>query len=154
MPHIDSASRVVAAPISRVFAALVTPDALAQWLPPDGMQGSFDHFDPRPGGGYRMVLRYRDETAESGKSTPDSDLVDARFVAIEPNARVIQDVDFVSPDPAYAGTMRMTWSVTDHTNGTRVDILATDVPDGISSEDHAEGLASSLANLADYVERD
>jgi hypothetical protein len=36
--------------------------------------------------------------------------------------------------------------------GTRVDIIADDVPDGISADDHAAGLASSLENLARYVE--
>ena len=34
-----------------------------------------------------------------------------------------------------------------------VDIVAEDVPDGISSADHAAGLASSLTNLAAYVEQ-
>ena len=34
-----------------------------------------------------------------------------------------------------------------------VDITADDVPDGINEEDHAAGLASSLANLAKHVER-
>ena len=37
--------------------------------------------------------------------------------------------------------------------GTRVDIVAEDVPDGISAEDHAAGLASSLTNLAAHVEQ-
>jgi hypothetical protein len=36
--------------------------------------------------------------------------------------------------------------------GTRVSIVAQDVPDGVSAEDHAAGLASSLANLAAYLE--
>jgi hypothetical protein len=36
--------------------------------------------------------------------------------------------------------------------GTRVDFIAEDVPEGISAEDHAAGLESSLANLAAYVE--
>src|SRR5215510_4821646 len=34
-----------------------------------------------------------------------------------------------------------------------VDIVPEDVPDGISAEDHAAGLASSLTNLAAYVEQ-
>jgi hypothetical protein len=34
-----------------------------------------------------------------------------------------------------------------------VDIRADDVPAGISAEDHATGLASSLANLAAHLER-
>jgi hypothetical protein len=67
--------------------------------------------------------------------------------------RVVQAVDFVSDDPSYAGAMTMTWEVTAVDGGTRVDITADDVPDGISSEDHAVGLASSLANLADHLER-
>ena len=62
-------------------------------------------------------------------------------------------MDFVSDDPAYAGTMTMTWEVAAAGAGTRVDIVAEDVPDGISAEDHAAGLASSLTNLAAYVER-
>jgi hypothetical protein len=49
--------------------------------------------------------------------------------------------------------MTMTWEVAVAGAGTRVDIVAEDVPDGISAEDHAAGLASSLTNLAAYVER-
>ena len=64
----------------------------------------------------------------------------------------MQAVDFVSDDPAYAGTMTMTWEVTAADAGTRVDIRADDVPDGISVEDHAAGLAASLANLAAHLE--
>jgi hypothetical protein len=66
---------------------------------------------------------------------------------------VVQAVDFVSDDPAYAGTMIMTWEIAAVDSGTRVEIRADDVPDGISAEDHAIGLASSLANLAAYVEK-
>lgn len=44
--------------------------------------------------------------------------------------------------------MTMTWEITALEDGTRVDIRADQVPDGISAEDHAAGLASSLANLA------
>ena len=62
-------------------------------------------------------------------------------------------VDFVSSDPAFAGTMTMTWAVTAVDGGSRVDITADDVPDGISADDHEVGFRSSLANLATYVER-
>jgi uncharacterized protein YndB with AHSA1/START domain len=88
-----------------------------------------------------------------GKATADSDIVEARYVDIVPGVRVVQAVDFVSDDPAFAGTMTMTWEVTAVEGGTRVDITADDVPDGISAEDHASGLASSLANLAEHVEQ-
>lgn len=142
----------MAAPVARVYAALVDPAALAAWLPPQGMTGRFERFDPRPGGGYRLILTYADATTAPGKATADTDIVEARFVDIVPGVRVVQTVDFVADDPAYAGTMTMTWEVTAVDGGTRVDIRAEDVPAGISAADHAAGLASSLANLATYVE--
>src|SRR5690242_1622010 len=153
MPRTDTGSRMIAAPPARVYAALVDPDALEAWLPPDGMTGRFDRFDARPGGSYRLVLTYADASSAPGKASPDSDIVEARFVDIVPGVRVVQAVEFVSDDPSYAGTMTMTWEVTATGDGTRVDIRADDVPAGISAEDHATGLASSLANLAAHVER-
>ena len=117
------------------------------------MNGRFEHFDARPGGSYRLVLTYTNASTASGKATADSDIVEARFVDIVPGVRVVQAVNFVSDDPDYAGTMTMTWTLTASEDGTRVDIRADDVPAGISAEDHAAGLASSLANLAAHVER-
>src|SRR5690348_2398581 len=153
MGRTDADSRVVAAPPERVYAALVDPEALLAWLPPAGMSGRFERFEARPGGGYRMVLTYVDASEAHGKSSVDSDVVEARFVEIAPGERVVQAVDFVSDDPAFAGTMTMTWEVSAVEDGTLVSIRADDVPAGISAEDHAAGLASSLANLAHYVER-
>jgi uncharacterized protein YndB with AHSA1/START domain len=153
MSRTDTASRVIAAPTDRVYAALIDPDALAAWLPPAGMSGRFERFDARPGGSYRMVLTYADASTAPGKATADSDVVEARFVDIVPGVRVVHAVDFVSDDARYAGTMTMTWEVTATEAGTRVDIRADDVPAGISADDHAAGLASSLANLATHVER-
>ena len=153
MPRTDRASRVIAAPPERVWAALVDPQALLAWLPPGEMTGRFERFDARPGGSYRMVLTYSGAPGAPGKATADSDIVEARFVDIVPGERVVQAVDFVSDDPAYAGTMTMTWEVVAVDAGTRVNIIAEDVPDGISAEDHAAGLDSSLTKLAAYVEQ-
>ncbi|HET7047603.1 MAG TPA: SRPBCC family protein [Solirubrobacteraceae bacterium] len=153
MTRTDNASRVIAVPPDRVYAALVDPEALVTWLPPDGMTGRFERFDARPGGSYRLVLTYADASAARGKASADSDIVDARFVDLVPGVRVVQAVDFVSDDPANAGTMTMTWELAALDAGTHVDIRADDVPAGISAEDHAAGLASSLANLATYLER-
>jgi uncharacterized protein YndB with AHSA1/START domain len=150
----DIASRLVAAPVGRVYEALVDPAALLQWLPPGGMSGRFERFDARPGGSYRLVLTYTDPLGGHGKTTADSDVVDARFVELVPNVRVVQAVDFVSADPADAGTMTMTWTLAAVDAGTKVQIRADDVPAGISAEDHAAGMTSSLANLAAYLERE
>ena len=143
---------MIAASPARVYAALVDPDALVAWLPPAGMSGRFERFDLRPGGSYRMVLTYADASSAAGKSSADTDVVEVRFVEIAPGERIVQAVDFVSDDPAFAGTMTMTWEVGPLDGGTRVDVTAGDVPPGISAEDHAAGIASTLANLAAYVE--
>ena len=49
MTRTDRASRLIAAPADRVFAALVDPEALAAWLPPAGMSGRFERFDATAG---------------------------------------------------------------------------------------------------------
>jgi uncharacterized protein YndB with AHSA1/START domain len=153
MPRTDTALRVVAAPPESVYAAFVDPEALVAWLPPGGMSARFDRFDAYPGGSYRMVLTYADASGAPGKASADTDIVEGRFVDLVPGVRVVQAVDFVSDDPSFAGTMTMTWEATPIEGGTRVEFRADDVPDGISAEDHAAGLTSSLANLAAYVER-
>jgi len=153
MPRTDVARRTVAAPAETVFAAMVEPDDLLVWLPPDGMTGRFGHVDLRTGGSYRMVLTYLDAADAPGKASADTDVVDVRVVQVVPGDRVVQAVDFESDDPAFAGTMTMTWRVEAVDGGTRVEIRAEDVPDGISAEDHAAGLASSLDQLAAFVER-
>lgn len=116
------------------------------------MTGHFDRFDARPGGSYRLVLTYKDPAQGAGKATQDTDVVEARFVDIVPGVRVVQEVDFVSDDPDFAGTMTMTWELVPDGRGTRVEMSADDVPAGIAPEDHAAGMESSLANLAELVE--
>lgn len=153
MTRTDKSSRVVPAPPERVYAALVDPEALTAWLPPAGMTGTFERFDARPGGSYRLVLTYADAATGRGKTTANSDVVEGRFVDLVPGVRVVQAVDFVSDEPANAGTMTMTWELTGVDAKTRVDIRAEGVPVGVSAEDHAAGLASSLANLAAHLER-
>src|SRR6202046_3447166 len=123
MPRTDRGSRVIAAPPGRVWAALVDPGALMAWLPPGGMTGRVERVDARAGGRYRMVLTYADASGAPGKATAESDIVEARFVDIAPGERVVQAVDFVSDDPAYAGTMIMTWEVTAAGAGPRVQLV-------------------------------
>jgi uncharacterized protein YndB with AHSA1/START domain len=151
MSRTDRVSRIITAPLGDVFDALVDRRSLETWLPPDGMSARFERFDPTPGGSYRLVLTYAEPTG-AAKSSPDSDIVEARYVEIVPNDRVVQAVDFVSDDRAFAGTMRMTWAVRAVHDGTLVEFIADDVPEGISAEDHTAGMASSLEHLASHLE--
>lgn len=151
MGRTDQRIAVLDAPPRRVFEAFIDADALVEWLPPTGMVGRIEHFDPRPGGSYRMVLAHRSGTG--GKAGGGEDVVEGRFIEIVPGERVVQAVEFPSDDPAFAGIMTMTWSVAASGAGSVVTFRADDVPEGISADDHQEGFRSSLENLAAFLAR-
>ena len=92
-------------------------------------------------------------TGTRSRARPPSatDITAGRFLALEPGRRIVQTVEFESADPAFAGTMVMTWTLEPTPDGTEVTVSAANVPSGISAEDHAAGLASSLENLARFV---
>jgi uncharacterized protein YndB with AHSA1/START domain len=87
--RVDAASRLIEAAPVAIYRAFVDPAALVQWLPPRGMTGRIEIFDPREGGEYRLVLTYerRDESAR-GKTTDDADVVRGRFLELVPNERI------------------------------------------------------------------
>ena len=148
----DSATRFIAASADVIYRAFVDPKTWPQWLPPDGMTGQIYEFDARPGGTYKMALTYRGDHPSAGKTSDDTDVVEGRFAELIPNHRVVQIVTFQSDDPAFAGEMRMTWSLSPAAGGTDVSIIAENVPIGISKADHDVGLRSTLENLARFVE--
>lgn len=152
MGRTDEAELLVNASPESVYAALTSADSVVRWLPPEGMTGSIEHFDARTGGRYRMTLTYADATEAPGKSSADEDVVEGRFVEVTPDVRVVQEIEFESVDPSYAGVMRMIWEVSAQDTRTVVMFRAEDVPSGISAEDHTDGLTSSLRNLAALVE--
>ena len=149
MPRTDTASRLIAAPPGAVYRAFTDPGSLMAWLPPDGMTGRALLFEPWEGGRYRIALTYTGEG--EGKTDARTDISAGRFLALEPDRRIIMSVAFESDDPAIAGEMIMTWTFAPAPGGTEVAITAEHVPAGITAEDHAAGLASSLDNLARFL---
>ena len=152
MGRTDRASLLIHVPRAAVFLALTSSDALLRWLPPKGMRGRFEHFDMRSGGGYRLVLTYDDAAGAPGKSSADSDVSEVRISQVDPGERVVQEIEFETDDPAFQGTMLMEWRLRSVDEGTIVEIVARNVPVGIRARDHAEGITSSLANLAASLE--
>lgn len=151
--RVDSASRVIHASPAAIYRAHMDPQALISWLPPEGMKGRVERFEPRVGGTYRMVLTYDEpSTSAQGKTTDNSDCVEGRFVELIPDRLIAQLVTFDSDDAAFAGEMKITWTFMPVAEGTRVDVRCENVPSGIRPEDHAAGLSSSLENLARFCE--
>ncbi len=143
---------MIAAAPAVVYEALLDRGAVEAWLPPEGMRGRIERWDPRPGGGFRMALTYLDPTGEPGKTSDATDVVDITFAELVRPERVVQTAVFQADDPAYAGTMAMTWHLAPNGDGTDVTVTATGVPPGIDQAAHEAGITSSLANLASYVE--
>ena len=108
-------------------------------------------FDARAGGGYRMAFVYEDASVP-GKTSANADVFAGQFIELAPGERIVERVVFKSGDPAYAGQMTVTTMLTPTADGTRVDIVCQNVPDGISAADHQAGMTSTLANLAAFVE--
>ena len=77
---------------------------------------------------------------------------EVRISQIDPGERVVQEIEFETDDPALQGTMLMEWRLRSVDEGTIVEIVARNVPEGIRARDHAEGITSSLANLSAYLE--
>lgn len=145
-PH--RASLVVPALPETVYEAFVNPGRLAAWLPPRGARGRITAFEPWPGGRFELTLTFADVP---GKSSANEDVVECRFVDLAPPHRVVLAVSFRSDDPAYAGTMRMTWNFLADPPGTRVSVVAQDVPRGIDRAQHEAGMRSTLENLRDHL---
>lgn len=153
--RIDTASRLIRATPEKVYSAFVDPERLMAWLPPEGMTGRADLFEPWEGGRYRIELSYdnpADAPGGAGKSDAARDIASGEFVTLEPGRSVVQTVEFVSGDPAFAGIMSMRWTFAAEAGGTRVTVAATNVPSGIAPGDHRDGMNASLANLACMLE--
>lgn len=151
--RVDRAVRWMRAPAGSIYRALITRDAVKTWLPPAGARGVAHEFEPRPGGPMRITLIFETsgETG-TGKSSENMDVVEGEFLELMPDQLVRQRFTFVSDDPAFAGAMVMTWRLTPRDGGADVEITAEHVPPGIRPEDHQQGMQSSLANLAKFVE--
>jgi uncharacterized protein YndB with AHSA1/START domain len=149
----DVASRLVAARSEAIYEAFMSADNYGSWLPPKGMTAAVDIYEPRVGGAYRVVLTY-DAAAKGarGKTSARSDVATGHFLELVPNQRIVQSAVFESDDPRFAGTMKIAWTFEQMPKGTRVTVVASDIPDGILKNDQQAGLASSLANLAAFVE--
>jgi uncharacterized protein YndB with AHSA1/START domain len=131
----------------------VDPAAIASWRPPQGMKAEIHTFDPREGGGYRMSFLYTEPDPEvQGKTSDHTDTFEGRFVGLIPGERIVEEIDFVSDDPAFRGTMTITTTFRPVSGGTEVTVVCEDVPEGIGESEHKAGIASSLANLAAFVE--
>lgn len=147
-----SAARTILASPRAIYRAFLDPEAIVSWRAPKGMTPKVFRFDPRTGGGYRMAFVYDDADASQGKSSPNADIFEGRFVELIPEEKIVEAVTFESEDPAFGGTMTITTTLTPVRDGTKVTFTAENVPVGISEAAHKAGMESTLKNLANLLE--
>lgn len=148
----DTASRLIMAETKAIYQAFLNPKSLVSWLPPTGMSGHIENFDPREGGTYKMTLTYEEDQLSSGKTSENTDVYQGKFVELVPDKRIVQLVIFDSESPEFAGDMKQQWLFESLEEGTKITIICENVPIGIHKEDHEIGLKSTLENLAIFVE--
>jgi uncharacterized protein YndB with AHSA1/START domain len=134
-----------------VYRALVDADAVAAWRVPDGMSAFVHEFDARVGGSFRVSLTYESPQGR-GKSAAHTDTYRGRFVELVPNERLVEELEFETSDPAFAGPMRMTTTLSDADNGTDVAVVHDGIPPGVSAQDNEIGTEMALGKLAALVE--
>lgn len=150
----DTASRVIMASPQTIYQAFLDPAAIAAWRPPQGMKCDIYEFEPREGGAFRMSFGYTDsDHGTRGKTSAHADVFHGRFLELTPDKRIVELVEFESDDPAFAGGMTITTTLTPLANGTEVTFLCEQVPTGIKQEDHDAGMRSTLENLAAFTEK-
>lgn len=141
----------VDAPRPAVYRALLDPEAIARWRVPAGMTSRVHEFDAREGGAFRVSLTY-DAADATGKSAAHTDTYHGRFVRLVPDEQVVEEFEFEAVDPALAGRMTMTTTLTDAGGGTQVVVVHEGVPDAVPAADNETGTRMALANLARLVE--
>src|SRR5688572_6271753 len=151
MGRTDRAETFVPAAPAAVWAAMTDPSRVAVWLPPAGMTCRVEAWEARRGGRMHVVLTYRDASGAPGKSTEGSDVAVGRFIDADPPERLVWATRFADAGAEHAGEMTRVWTLAAMDGGTRVAVEARDVPPGISAEDHAAGLGSTLRQLAEHV---
>jgi uncharacterized protein YndB with AHSA1/START domain len=96
--------RVIDAPREKVFKAFADPTYLARWWGPSGFTNTFEEFDFRPGGTWRLIMHGPDGTDYPNRSV---------FLDIQEPARIVFEHE--SPHP-----FRMTITLADEGGRTRI----------------------------------
>ncbi|MFL5084430.1 MAG: SRPBCC family protein, partial [Xanthobacteraceae bacterium] len=146
-------TRHINAPRANVYRALLDPNAIANWMVPDGMTSRVHDFNAREGGAFRISLMYEAPTV-TGKTSAHTRTTHGRFVKLVPNKKVVEVVEFETTDPALRGEMTITIALADANGGTDITAVHDGLPRGLSTADNEAGWRSSLAKLAALVEAD
>lgn len=142
MPNTIRFHRVLRAPAERIYRAVLDPDALVKWNPPNGFTAKVHHLDAKVGGTFRMSF--------TNFSTGKSHAFGGRYLELVPHERI--RVTDVFDDPNLPGEMQTTYVLKPVSVGTELSIVQEGVPDVIPPDACCLGWQESLTLLASLVE--
>jgi uncharacterized protein YndB with AHSA1/START domain len=134
--------RLLRATPERVYRALLDPDALAKWLPPNGFTCKVHHLEAKVGGTYKMSF--------TNFTTGKSHSFGGTYLELTPYERICYSDKF--DDPNLAGEMKTTITLKKVSCGTEVNIVQEGIPPAIPAEACYLGWQESLILLAKLVE--
>jgi uncharacterized protein YndB with AHSA1/START domain len=144
MPNTVRLHRVLTTKPDKIYRAFIEPDAMAQWLPPNGFTCTVHQLEPRVGGAHRMS--FRNFTTGHGHS------FGGRYLELVPGERLRYTDRF--DDPSLPGEIVVTVTLKQVTVGTELTIVQEGLPDAIPLPACYLGWQESLRNLARLVEPD
>src|SRR5882724_10642576 len=124
MPKTVRLHRVLTTSPEKVYRAFIEPDALAQWLPPNGFVCTVDRLEPKVGGSHHASFR--------NFTTRKSHSFGGEYVELVPNERLRYTDRF--DDPNLTGQMQVTVTLTKVSVGTELTAVQEGIPDAIPLE--------------------
>ena len=141
MPSTVHLHRVIAAKPEKIYRAFLDPDAMAQWIPPEGFVCKVHQMVPKVGGTFRMTF--------VNFSTGNGHSFGGEYMELRPNEFLRYTDKF--DDPNLPGEITVTVLLKAVICGTDIRIEQSGIPDVIPVEQCYLGWQQSLNNLARLV---
>lgn len=134
--------RIFRAPPERVYRAILDPQAIVKWNPPNGFTAKVESLDARVGGTFKMSF--------TNFSTGATHTFGGTYEELVPGERIVASDAF--DNPGLPGQIRTTYTLRETSFGTELTVVQEGLPDVIPPEACLLGWQESLALLALIVE--
>lgn len=136
--------RVLRATPEKVYRAILDPDALVKWNPPNGFTAKVHHLDAKVGGTFKMSF--------TNFSTGKCHTFGGKYLELTPHEQI--RVTDAFDDPDLPGEMRTTYTLKQVSCGTELTIVQEGLPEAIPLEACYLGWQESLILLSKLIEPD
>jgi uncharacterized protein YndB with AHSA1/START domain len=135
-------THTVAAPADRVFRALTSAEELKKWFCPEEFEVPIADMDVRVGGEYRIEMK-----------APDGEIYAVRGVIEELSPPNLLSYTWSwEEDEGEEHESKVTYRLSPDGDGTRIELVHTQLASDESAQRHQEGWNGCFANLSKHLE--